>query len=121
MSPAPNARSRIAAGRITAAAAAPAAIALFPWIAYPSRSTSLPQPKQRAAVATGASFLPTCKTSMEAAGVPPLPLGVVDAFSKVEPDDRIRRAMPLRLSFIAKRSKGVCQGEGRAAHDHRQY
>ena len=54
-------------------------------------------------MAAGASFFLAHKTSGEAAAIPPLPLRVVDPLTKIEPDDYIRRAVPLRLRFRPER------------------
>ena len=64
---------------------------------------ALSQPEQRATIAAAESFRPAHKTSAKAAAIPSLPLRVIDPFTKIEPDDHIRRAMPLRLRFITER------------------
>ena len=68
-------------------------------------------------VAAAAGLVPTHKAAGEAARVPLLQLGVINAFSKIEPNHRAARAMSLRLSFIAKRDQWRRGRIGRAARD----
>jgi hypothetical protein len=66
---------------------------------------SLPKSEQGSAKAATAGFLPTHEAPGAAPRVATLPLGVVDPLAKIEPDDSIAGAMPLRLSFITKRGQ----------------
>ena len=47
----------------------------------------------------------------------PLPLRIVDSLAKIEPDDDIRGAVPLRLRFIPERRQRNSKGDGDAARD----
>jgi len=82
-----------------------------------SLSPPLPKSKQRTPIAAAAGLVPTHKAAGEAARVPFLQLGVINTFSKIEPDHRAARAMSLRLSFIAKRGQWRRGCIGRAARD----
>ena len=62
----------------------------------------LTNPQQRAAKAAGSGFFATYKAPRSPPRVAILSLEIIDPFSKIEPDDSITRAMPLRLAFIAK-------------------
>lgn len=92
------------------------------WLKMSTRMRSLFGPglaksKQRAAIAVAAGFLPTHEAPGIALPVAVLPLEVIDPFSKIEPNHRVRRAMPLRLRFIAERGQRYGQGDARSALD----
>ena len=64
----------------------------------------LPKSKQRAAVTVAAGFFAAREAPGTAPPIATLPFEIIDAFSKIEPDHRVLRAMPLRLRFIPKRT-----------------
>jgi len=78
------------------------------------------QPKQRAAIAAPASFVPAHKISIKAPGVLSLSFGIVDTLSEIEPDDCVTGAMSLRLSFMAKGSQRNRKDNSDIASDNRR-
>ena len=65
----------------------------------------LAKSKQRTAIAVAAGFVLTHVAPDVTSGVMLLPVGVIDPFSKIEPDHRVSGAMSLGLGFIAKRTQ----------------
>jgi hypothetical protein len=70
-----------------------------------ARAPGLPDSKQGAPEAAGASFLPTNEAARAATPVSLLSLEVIGLLAEIEPDNRITGTVTLRLRFITKRSE----------------
>src|SRR2546429_7117036 len=83
--------------------------------------TSLSPAEQGAAVPVAPRLIAASKHRCAAAGVPTLPLQVIDAFLEIEPDYRVVRAMLLRLPLDSKQTEPlrltICWHE-QSCHDH---
>jgi hypothetical protein len=66
-----------------------------------------PQSQGRAPIAAIPGLIPAYEAAGMSRRVAPLAFQVIALPSEIEPDDRVTRAMALRLGFIAERCKGL--------------